>query len=131
MLYPAIDFTGINKLKQSCGLYSTVVINSDLPRKLKKNERKPWVTHITELKRIARQEKKEKQMVNEKILRPPENGLLVKELVPIAHEVYAAQKELFACASRVAKRFAIYTCRCVLVFIYYPSLINILRVMIL
>ncbi|KAJ0084009.1 hypothetical protein Patl1_31220 [Pistacia atlantica] len=49
-------------------------------------------------------------MVKEKILRPPENGLLVKELIPIAQEVYAARTELFASVSKIVESISIYTC---------------------
>ncbi|CAN1231703.1 APO protein 3, mitochondrial [Linum perenne] len=83
---------------------------TELPRKLKKSERKPWVTSVNELKRKARLERKEKQSASEQILRPPENGLLVKELIPVAHEVYAARAELLGCVSKVAKSIAVYCC---------------------
>ncbi|CAN1844173.1 APO protein 3, mitochondrial [Linum perenne] len=83
---------------------------TELPRKLKKSERKPWVTSVNELKRKARLERKEKQSASEQILRPPENGLLVKELIPVAHEVYAARAELLGCVSKVAKNIAVYCC---------------------
>lgn len=93
------------------GAYSTGVIYTRLPRKLKKDERKPWVTDINILKSKARKERKQRHMVKEKILQPPENGLLVKELVPIAHQVYASRSELFACVARLSKTIAIYFCR--------------------
>ena len=100
-----------NELKHRRGFYSTGQTCTELPRKLKKMERKPWVTNINELKRIGRAERKERQMVRERILQPPENGLLVKELIPVAHRVYAARTELFACVSKVAQSIAIYSCR--------------------
>lgn len=101
----------LSRWKHAHCLFSTGSNYADLPMKRKKSERKPWVTSISELKRRARQERKEKQMVHEKILRPPENGLLVKELIPVAHEVYAARSELLACVSRVVRRIAVYVCR--------------------
>ncbi|XP_007042760.2 PREDICTED: APO protein 3, mitochondrial isoform X1 [Theobroma cacao] len=99
-----------NKLKHQCGSYSTGQTCRELPRKLKKAERKPWVTNINELKRIARTERKERQMVRERILQPPENGLLVKELIPVAHQVYDARTKLLACVLKVAEGIAIYSC---------------------
>lgn len=108
--YSTANLFGI-RLKHHSGMYSTGSISTELPRKCKKCERKPWVTHINELKRMARRERKERQMVKEKILGPPENGLLVKELIPVAHDVFAARTELLACVTRVAKSIAIYTCR--------------------
>ncbi|KAK3021041.1 hypothetical protein RJ639_047288 [Escallonia herrerae] len=92
-------------------LFSTVSSCLELPMKLKKSERKPMVTPVNELKRIARAEKKERLMVEEVKLSPPENGLLVKELVPVAHEVLAARADLFACVSRVVASIPIYSCR--------------------
>ncbi|XP_022143713.1 APO protein 3, mitochondrial-like isoform X2 [Momordica charantia] len=79
--------------------------------KLKKSERKPLVTSINELKREARLRRKERQSVQEISLQPPANGLLVKGLVPIAHEVYAARSELLSCVSTVIKRSIVYYCR--------------------
>ena len=98
-------------LKHLCALYSTGSTYVELPRKLKKSERKPWVTSVNDLKRKAREERKYRQLVRERILRPPENGLLVKELIPVAHEVYSARNELFFCASMVVKSIAVYYCR--------------------
>lgn len=108
--YSTANLFGI-KLKHPFGTYSPGSIFTELPRRRKKCERKPWVTDINELKRMGRRERKERQMVKEKILRPPENGLLVKELIPVAHDVFAARTELLACVTRVAKSITIYTCR--------------------
>nr|XP_023927905.1 APO protein 3, mitochondrial-like isoform X2 [Quercus suber] len=102
------NFIGINK--HFCGWYSTGSSHVELPIKRKKSERKPLVTSVNELKREARLRRKEKQMVQENTLRPPENGLLVKGLVPVAHEVYAARAKLNACVSRIVKSIAIFSC---------------------
>lgn len=107
---------------QFCGVrfthYSTeyAVVESsssfvELPRKLKRLERKPWVTSVNELKRRAREGKKEKILVREAILSAPENGLLAKALVPVAHQVLSARTELFYCASKVAEIIPINYCR--------------------
>ncbi|XVF44913.1 hypothetical protein PTKIN_Ptkin02bG0161300 [Pterospermum kingtungense] len=77
---------------------------------MKKTERKPWVTNINELKCIGRAKRKDRQIVREKTLQPPENELLVKELIPVAHQVYVALTELFPCVSKVAQSIAIYSC---------------------
>ncbi|CAI0558925.1 unnamed protein product [Linum tenue] len=90
--------------------HSSVSTVTELPRKLKRSERKQWVTSVNELKRKARLEREEKQSAREQILRPPENGLLVKELIPVAHQVYAAAAELLSCSSNVAKTIALYSC---------------------
>uniref|UniRef100_A0A5B7AWQ8 APO domain-containing protein n=1 Tax=Davidia involucrata TaxID=16924 RepID=A0A5B7AWQ8_DAVIN len=104
------NFVGVKKLKHPCALFSSGLSHAELPRKLKKSERKPWVTSVNELKRNARLEKQERQVVREITLSPPENGLLVKGLVPVAHEVFAARNVLFACVSRVVESIPIYLC---------------------
>lgn len=103
-----VQLGGINM--HSCLWYSAVSTCNELPRKLNKSERKPPVISFNELKREARQKKKERQKVQEIILQPPENGLLVEHLIPIAHEVYAARCELLSSASRLVNYTAIYTC---------------------
>nr|XP_023929673.1 APO protein 3, mitochondrial-like isoform X2 [Quercus suber] len=104
----AENFIGINR--HFCGWYSTGSSHVELPIKRKKSERKPLVTSVNELKHEARLRRKEKQMVQENTLRSPENGLLVKGLVPVAHEVYAARAKLNACVSRIVKSIAIFSC---------------------
>ncbi|XP_057965008.1 APO protein 3, mitochondrial-like isoform X2 [Malania oleifera] len=68
------------------------------------------VTSVNELKRKARMHKKERQGVREIGLQPPENGLLVKGLLPVAHKVYSSRAELLNCVSKVVKSIAIYSC---------------------
>ncbi|KAL4361199.1 hypothetical protein GQ457_04G003270 [Hibiscus cannabinus] len=99
-----------NQLKHLRGFHVVRQACTEFPRKLKKTERKPWVTKVNELKRLGREERKERQMVRERILQPPENGLLVKELIPVAHRVNADRIKLFTCVSKVAQSIAIYSC---------------------
>ncbi|KAL5981473.1 hypothetical protein ACLOJK_015535 [Asimina triloba] len=66
---------------------------------------------MTEIKRRARLEKQMRQEAQEIILRPPENGLLVKRLIPVAHEVYAARYVLFDCVSKIVQKISIHFCR--------------------
>lgn len=82
-----------------------------LTRKLQKSERKPFVTNVNELKRRARLERITRHEVREIVLQPPESGLLVKSLVPVAHEVYAARHVLLKCASRIVESIAVHFCR--------------------
>ncbi|XXG85105.1 hypothetical protein AAC387_Pa11g0259 [Persea americana] len=84
---------------------------AELPRKLQKSERKPFVTNVNELKQRARLERKIREEVHEVVLRPPKNGLLVKRLVPVPHEVYAARNVLFKCVSRIVESIAVHFCR--------------------
>ncbi|KAE8724208.1 APO protein 3 [Hibiscus syriacus] len=99
-----------NQLKRLRGFHAIRQTCTEFPRKLKKTERKPWVTKVNELKRIGRAERKERQIVRERILQPPENGLLVKELIPVAHQVNADRIKLFTCVSKVAQSIVIYSC---------------------
>ncbi|KAJ1432905.1 APO domain [Sesbania bispinosa] len=105
---PVAQLRGVNT--RYCVWYSTVFTCNELPRKLNRFERKPPVTSFNELKRKARQKRKERQTVHEIILQPPENGLLVEELIPVAHEVYAARSQLLSSVSRLLKYIAIYKC---------------------
>lgn len=105
------DLACQSSIKAPMRLFSVGSAQVDYPRKLKKHERKPMVTSMNELKRQARVAKRLRQNVQEITLRAPENGLLVRELVPVAHEVYATREELFACVSAVSERIPIYSCR--------------------
>lgn len=106
------SFTTAAEVKcYGCALYSTGSDFVELPEKLKKSERKPWVTDINEVKRKARLEKQERGVVREAKLKPPENGLLVKELIPVAHDVLAARTRLLSCVSRVSHSIPIFVCR--------------------
>ncbi|XP_050943275.1 APO protein 3, mitochondrial-like isoform X2 [Cucumis melo] len=103
--------TSTNSSNRPFVWYSTNRSSAVLLQKPKKSERKPLVTSINELKREARLRKKERQTVEEIPLKPPANGLLVKSLVPVAHEVYAAISELLSCVSTVIKRTVVYYCK--------------------
>ena len=92
-------------------LYSTLSIYDNIPKKLKKFERKPLVTSINELKRLGRKRRKERQNVKEIILQSPENGLLVQKLIPVAQQIYAARSEVLSSVSRLVNFIAIYSCR--------------------
>ncbi|KAH6813952.1 hypothetical protein C2S51_022970 [Perilla frutescens var. frutescens] len=84
---------------------------AELPRKLKRYERKPWVTDINELKRRERLRRVERTVAREEKLNPPDNGLLVKELIPVARDVLAARTRLLSCVSRVSQSIPIFVCR--------------------
>ncbi|MCD7461330.1 hypothetical protein HAX54_045900 [Datura stramonium] len=102
-------------------LYSSASAMEALPRKLKRAEKKPWVTSVNELKRRARLEKQERRVVREVALRPPENGLLVEKLIPVAHQVLASRSQLLACASRISEEIPIFFCSfCAEVHVGHP-----------
>ncbi|KAI3409419.1 uncharacterized protein J3R85_019312, partial [Psidium guajava] len=106
----AAKLIGEDNTTRLCCAYSSMSISVDLPRELTKQDRKPMVTSVNDLKREAQLVKKQRQTVQEISLKAPDNGLLVKELVPVAREVYDSRTELFTCVSRVAKSIPIYTC---------------------
>ncbi|KAL9271164.1 APO protein 3, mitochondrial-like protein [Drosera capensis] len=86
---------------------------TDLPRKLRsKSERKPYPTPM---KLLIRRAKQEKQLMKENPYRvlehPPENGLLVPELVDVAHRVYRARESLVAGVSKLVRMAPVLRCR--------------------
>lgn len=99
-------------LKPSFSASSSSASFVDLPKPRRSSDRKPLVTPITELKRRAREERRARREVREVALRPPENGLLVQTLVPVACEVFAARKQLLCYAERVAESIPVHACRC-------------------
>ncbi|KAH9608050.1 hypothetical protein KSS87_002334 [Heliosperma pusillum] len=71
-----------------------VLQNVDLPPLLPKDKKKPYPVPIKEIIRKGRVQKKLSKMGIEQLLEPPQNGLLVPELIPVAHQVLAAWKDL-------------------------------------
>lgn len=84
--------------------------NVDLPPVLPKNKKKPYPIPITEIQRIARAEKKLAQMGIEKSLEPPKNGILVPELIPVAHEVLYAWEGLIRGLAQLLHVIPVYAC---------------------
>lgn len=105
----------LSYLKGSIGLFSTSSGASpehvELTKRHQRSERKPLVTCINELKRAVRLQRKMRGDIREIVLKPPENGLLVKSLIPVSHEVYGARSELYDCASLVMKSLRVHVCR--------------------
>lgn len=85
--------------------------NVDLPPILPKNKKKPYPIPITEIQRMARENKKLAQMGIEKPLEPPDNGLLVPELIPVAHEVLFAWEGLIKGLAQLLHVIPVYACR--------------------
>ncbi|GMH14824.1 hypothetical protein Nepgr_016665 [Nepenthes gracilis] len=84
--------------------------NVDLPSLLPKNKKKPYPIPIKEIQRIARAEKKLAEMGVEKQLEPPKNGLLVPELIPVAHDVLNAWKDLIKGLAQLLHVIPVYAC---------------------
>lgn len=101
----------INSIVRAIASISNSSGLSELPRNPKSPERKPLVTSINELKRRGRQRRKERKEVREFVVKPPENGLLVKSLIPVAHQVFDARKDLYRCISVVLESIPVHVCR--------------------
>ena len=95
--------------EHSYGWYLTRSNLTVLPGKLNKSEKKPLARGFKNSSGEARLKRKERENVKEIKLHPPDNGLLVKGLIPVAHKVYSARAELSYCVSRVFNTIAIYS----------------------
>jgi hypothetical protein len=85
--------------------------NVDLPELHPKNKKKPFPVPIKKMLQASRREKRLAQMHIEKPLEPPKNGLLVPELVPVAHEVLDNWKVLIRGLSQLLNVVSVYGCR--------------------
>ncbi|GAB2279602.1 APO protein 1, chloroplastic [Dionaea muscipula] len=84
--------------------------NVDLPPRLPSNKKKPFPIPIKEIQRIARAEKNRARMGVEMPLEAPQNGLLVPELIPLAHEVLDAWRALIRGLSQLLQAIPVYAC---------------------
>ncbi|KAI3691892.1 hypothetical protein L6452_31694 [Arctium lappa] len=86
---------------------------ADIPKPAKsKSERKPYPTPMKILVRRAKQEREARKTQPCKLLEePPENGLLVPELVGVAHQVYRARESVLLGLSKLVKAVPVLRCR--------------------
>ncbi|KAK1274553.1 hypothetical protein QJS04_geneDACA007868 [Acorus gramineus] len=84
--------------------------NVDLPPILPKNKKKPYAIPLKKMHRAAKTDKKLAEMGIEKHLEPPKNGLLVPDLIPVAHEVLEAWKILIKGLSQLLTVIPVYGC---------------------
>lgn len=84
--------------------------NVDLPPVLPKDKKKPYPIPLKEIQKRARDEKRLAQQGIEKPLEPPKNGLLVPELIPVAHEVLDAWKDLIKGLAQLLHVIPVYAC---------------------
>ncbi|KAK1311405.1 hypothetical protein QJS10_CPA08g01900 [Acorus calamus] len=84
--------------------------NVDLPPVLPKNKKKPYAIPLKKMHRAAKTDKKLAEMGIEKHLEPPKNGLLVPDLIPVAHEVLEAWKILIKGLSQLLTVIPVYGC---------------------
>lgn len=85
--------------------------NVDLPPILPKKKKKPYPIPLKKIQQAARMDKKLAQMGIEKPLEPPKNGLIVPELVPVAHGVLDAWKVLIKGLAQLLYVIPVYGCR--------------------
>lgn len=85
--------------------------NVDLPAKLPRKKKKPFPIPFRKIQKAAREDRKLAQMGIEKPLEPPKNGLLVPDLIPLAHEVLEAWKMLIKGVAQLSHVIPVYGCR--------------------
>ncbi|GAB2281081.1 hypothetical protein Dimus_015690 [Dionaea muscipula] len=85
---------------------------SDVPKtRRSKLERKPYPTPMKVLIRRAKEEKKMRKANPCRVLEhPPENGLLVPELIDVAHQVYRARESLLLGISKLVRLVPVLRC---------------------
>ncbi|KAI3799776.1 hypothetical protein L1987_35079 [Smallanthus sonchifolius] len=86
---------------------------ADIPKPAKsKSERKPYPTPMKILVQRAKQEREARKAQPCKLLEePPENGLLVPELVGVAHQVYRARESILLGLSKLVNVIPVLRCR--------------------
>ncbi|KAF8400516.1 hypothetical protein HHK36_013815 [Tetracentron sinense] len=85
--------------------------NADLPRYYSKKEKKPFPTPIVELRRAARERKKSRKGQPKRPVPPPKNGLLVRNLIPVAYEVANARITLINSLKKLMKVVPVLACK--------------------
>ncbi|XP_031498336.1 APO protein 3, mitochondrial isoform X2 [Nymphaea colorata] len=84
----------------------------DLPRPARdKSKRKPYPTPMKVLIQRAKLEKEARKLNPCRTLEPPDNGLLIPEFVPIAHQVYKARTNLLDGLSKLLNVVDVKRCR--------------------
>ncbi|XP_010523444.1 PREDICTED: APO protein 3, mitochondrial [Tarenaya hassleriana] len=86
---------------------------ADVPKPQRdKSERKPYPTPMKELIRRAKEERELRKAQPCRVLEdPPDNGLLVPELVDVAHRVHRARASLLSGLARIVRVITIHRCR--------------------
>lgn len=89
---------------------------ADVPKPRKdKSERKPYPTPMKELIRRAKEEKQLRKLQPCRVLEdPPDNGILVPELVDVAHCVHRCRNSLLSGLSKIIHHVPVHRCRLLL-----------------
>lgn len=85
--------------------------NADLPRYYSRKEKKPFPVPIVELRRAARQRLKSAKGKPRKPTPPPRNGMLVKNLIPVAYEVLNTRAMLISNLKKLLKVVPVQACK--------------------
>lgn len=85
--------------------------NVDLPADMPKTKKKPFPIPVKELRRAARERQKNKKGRPRRPIGPPKNGLLVPELIPVAHKVFEARTKLVNGVAELLKVVLVHACR--------------------
>ncbi|KAL5583302.1 hypothetical protein UlMin_015744 [Ulmus minor] len=96
--------------KPTFGKHEPFPQNIDLPPILPKKKKKPYPIPLKKMQQAGRKDKKLAEMGVEKHLYPPKNGLLVPELIPIAHRVLDAWKILIKGVAQLLHTMPVYAC---------------------
>ena len=86
---------------------------ADVPKSRRtKSERKPYPTPMNVLIRRAKEEREARKAQPCRLLEePPDNGLLLPQLVEVAHRVYRARESLLLGVSKLVNFIPIQRCR--------------------
>lgn len=84
--------------------------NADFPRHYSRKEKKPFPVPIVELRRAARERIKKLKDKPRKPLPAPKNGLLVKNLIPTAYDLYNARLTLINNLKKLLKVVPVHAC---------------------
>lgn len=84
--------------------------NADFPRQYSRREKKPFPVPILELRRAARERMKNMKDEPRKPMSAPKNGLLVKNLIPTAYNVYNARITLINNLKKLLKVVPVHAC---------------------
>ncbi|KAK9278609.1 hypothetical protein L1049_028182 [Liquidambar formosana] len=115
-LTPSLRFSNVRTLTLGGGEgeeHGDDPLYADVPKPCrKKSERKPYPTPMKILIRRAKKEKEARKAQPCKMLEePPDNGLLVPQLVQVAHRVYRARGSLLVGLSKLVHAIPVQRCR--------------------
>jgi APO RNA-binding len=91
--------------------YDNASQNIDLPTAQPKRKKKPFVVPVDKMVAEARKARALAEKGIDKPLEPPKNGILVPDLIPVAHTVLENWKVLIKGLSQLLTVVSVYGCR--------------------